>query len=128
MHLTRIDPALAEPAGDAYFEGDVRRYTLVAPSSPEEPELLAVFFAPGARTRPHAHQYDQTLHVIAGRCLVRTDEARYEVGSGELITIPAGVWHWHGAAAGAPMCHVSIKRRGDDTWDEAGMASWPAWD
>lgn len=127
MNITRLDRSLAQPAGDDYFEGEVARYTLVAPSSDGDPELLAVFFGPRARTRPHAHEFDQVLHVIEGRCVVATDAGHYLLSAGEMITVPAGVWHWHGAAGDGPMCHVSIKRAGDDRWDEAGMASWPRW-
>jgi quercetin dioxygenase-like cupin family protein len=38
------------------------------------------------------------------------------VGAGETIMVPAGEWHWHGAAPGEDMCHLSIRVPGPTDW------------
>lgn len=126
MELGKIDKALAKPVGSERFEGDVANYLVFTPKDDAEPEILAVFFGPRSRTRPHAHIYDQVLHVLEGRCIVATDTARFELSPGEMIRIPAGTWHWHGATRDTPMVHLSIKRKGNDNWQDAGMTTWPA--
>jgi quercetin dioxygenase-like cupin family protein len=83
----------------------------------EESELIAVFFDAGARTRPHTHDGAQVLHVVSGRCLVVTEQERRVAGPGELVIIPEGVWHWHGATRDGPACHISIKLPGRTHWD-----------
>src|SRR5437667_8458748 len=66
MQVTRIDQARATRGNPSSFDGEVNVQTLVS-STGEEPEFLAVFFNPGARTFPHVHEHDQSLHIIAGK-------------------------------------------------------------
>ena len=115
MQVTRIDRARATRGNPSYFDGEVNVQTLVS-STGEEPELLAVFFNPGARTFPHVHEHDQNLHIITGKGIVATETEKHFVTQGDLVTVPAGTWHWHGATQDTAMCHISIKRPGNDNW------------
>ena len=36
---------------------------------------------------------------------------------GDWVTIPAGLWHWHGATPEQGMCHVTVQRGGPTDWD-----------
>jgi quercetin dioxygenase-like cupin family protein len=38
---------------------------------------------------------------------------------GDVFTIPAGTWHWHGAARDTAACHISIRQPGQTNWDVA---------
>jgi quercetin dioxygenase-like cupin family protein len=109
-------PDYARP-GDSNFEGDVSLVTLVGADTSGEVELLAVYFTAGARTRPHIHERDQALHFIAGQGIVATASEKLHTSAGDIVTIPAGVWHWHGASRDAAATHISIKQPGPTNWE-----------
>ena len=119
MNITRIDPTRAHPPARAeYFQGTVRMQELYQPDRDgEESELIAVFFENSAHTRPHTHDSTQVLQVVSGRCVVVTETERRIVEAGQFAIVPRGTWHWHGATADGPMCHISIKLPGRTHWD-----------
>jgi quercetin dioxygenase-like cupin family protein len=125
MKLTKIDRSQAQPDATrkGYFDGEVKTLQLVGPSESKEVELLAVYFSAGARTRPHIHQQDQVLQIIEGQGIVATETEKLMVSTGDIITIPAGIWHWHGARRNTAMCHISIKRPGPTDW-EVELRNW----
>jgi mannose-6-phosphate isomerase-like protein (cupin superfamily) len=41
----------------------------------------------------HLHHGEEVLHIVSGRLLVRAGEERRECGPGDVIAVPAGVWH-----------------------------------
>ena len=52
---------------------------------------------------------------MEGTCAYGNENGVSLVDAGEVLTIPAGVWHWHGAAAEHYMTHLSITEApGDD--------------
>lgn len=117
MEVTRIDRARARvPEHPEYFDGSVRMQPLYPGRDGQESEVVAVFFEAGARTIPHTHESAQVLHVVAGRCVVVTERTRLVAAAGEVVTVPAGLWHWHGATADGPACHVSVKLPGRTDW------------
>lgn len=115
MDTSKVDRTQAAPdlAMAQWFAGDVRFQRVV---QGHDVELLAVFFEAGARTRPHIHRDDQVLHFVEGRGMVATETELIHTSAGDFVTIPAGTWHWHGAAQDAATCHVSIKRPGPTDW------------
>ena len=83
-----------------------------------------VAFEPGARTHWHTHPLGQTLVVTAGRGRVQHwGGPIQEIRAGDVVVIPPGVKHWHGASSDAPMTHVAtVERPGDGPsteWMEA---------
>ncbi len=127
LHVTQIDRNRAHaPANPAYFQGPVHMQELYQPERDgEESELVAVFFETGARTRPHTHDSTQVLQVVSGRCILVTETERQTMEAGEFAIVPRGIWHWHGATADGPMCHISIKLPGRTHWD-APLRDWEA--
>lgn len=119
MKLTRIDRSQVQPdtARKGYFDGEVKTLQLVGPKDSNEVELLAVYFSAGARTRPHIHEQDQVLQIIEGQGIVATETEKLMVSEGDVVTVPAGTWHWHGARRDSAMCHISIKRPGPSNWE-----------
>jgi len=119
MKLVTIDRTQAkqDPARSGYFAGEVNVQTLVGLAESAELELLAVFFEPGGRTIPHAHARDQVLHIVEGQGIVAIEGERRTVSPGDVILIPAGAWHWHGATRDQAMCHISIKQHGPTNWE-----------
>lgn len=73
-----------------------------------------VSFEPGARTAWHTHPLGQTLIVTAGTGLVQHwGGAIQEIRPGDIVWIPPGVKHWHGAVPTAGMTHVAISEAQD---------------
>jgi quercetin dioxygenase-like cupin family protein len=68
-----------------------------------------VTFEPGARTAWHTHPLGQTLIVTAGAGLVQSwGGPVQEIRPGDVVWIPPGIKHWHGAAATTGMTHIAI--------------------
>jgi quercetin dioxygenase-like cupin family protein len=118
MKITTMDRAQAgqDAMRRDYFDGEVHVQTLVGPDDSAQVELLAVYFSAAARTRPHVHSRDQVLQIVEGQGIVATESEKHVVRPGDVITIPAGVWHWHGATRDTAMCHISIKQPGPTDW------------
>jgi 4-carboxymuconolactone decarboxylase len=68
-----------------------------------------VTFEPGARTAWHTHPLGQTLIVTSGTGWVQREGGPVEeIRPGDVVWIPPGVRHWHGATATTAMSHVAI--------------------
>jgi 4-carboxymuconolactone decarboxylase len=73
-----------------------------------------VVFDPGARTAWHTHPLGQTLIVTAGTGRVqRWGEPVEEIRQGDVVWIPPGQKHWHGAAPNSSMTHIAITEQLD---------------
>ncbi|MBW9080727.1 cupin domain-containing protein [Rhizobium pusense] len=91
------------------FSGNVV-VDLLLPSSIQTPASSGlVNFAPGARTAWHSHPVGQMLIVTAGKGWVQKEgETRQEIKPGDVVWIPAGVKHWHGATSTNAMSHIAV--------------------
>lgn len=100
-------PSVKGPA--EYFTGTVR---IDAPFQGTEPARVGgatVTFEPSARTAWHTHPLGQTLIVTAGLGRVQEWGGQIrEIRPGDIVWIPAGVKHWHGAAPENSMSHIAI--------------------
>lgn len=91
------------------FSGQVVVDLLTPPSVQTPASSGLVTFAPRARTAWHSHPAGQTLIVTAGKGWVqREDQARQEIKPGDVVWIPAGIKHWHGATDANGMSHIAI--------------------
>lgn len=92
-----------------YFTGTVRIDSPFQGTDPARVGGATVTFEPSARTAWHTHPLGQTLIVTAGLGLVQEwDAPAQEIRPGDIVWIPAGVKHWHGAAPGTAMSHIAI--------------------
>jgi quercetin dioxygenase-like cupin family protein len=84
-----------------------------------------VFFEPGARTHWHTHDVAQVLSVVAGEGRVQSrDGSGTTIGAGDVVHIPAGEEHWHGAAPASYLLHLAVSV-GQTTWlDAVGDAEY----
>lgn len=89
-------------------------------------DLVAVFFNPGARTRPHVHESEQVLYVIEGEGVVATERERRIIRPGDIIVVQAREWHWHGATATAAMGHLSMRPAGATDF-EVPLRDWASY-
>lgn len=87
-------------------------------SVPGEISVNTVYFEPGARTYWHSHERGQILNVVAGQGIVATDGGETaEIRPGDIVWIPPGERHWHGAARSSYMVHVATSL-GRTLWQE----------
>ncbi|WP_346729679.1 (R)-mandelonitrile lyase [Corallococcus exiguus] len=111
-----------ELAEAEHFTGTVHRQALFGAKPPGRATGGSVTFEPGARSAWHVHPLGQTLIVTAGTGWVqRWDGPAQEFREGDVVRIPAGVKHWHGATANTRMSHIAVQEELDGknvTWLE----------
>ncbi|WAH65857.1 (R)-mandelonitrile lyase [Xanthomonas hortorum] len=114
---------VASAVGPAeYFTGKVRIDAPFQTDAPARVGGATVTFEPGARTAWHTHPLGQTLIVTAGAGRVQEwGKPAQEIRPGDIVWIPPGVKHWHGANATVAMSHIAIAEAQDGspvTWLE----------
>jgi 4-carboxymuconolactone decarboxylase len=73
-----------------------------------------VTFQPGTRSVWHTHPLGQTLIVTSGIGLVQQwGSPAHTMKVGDVVWIPAGVKHWHGASPGSSVTHIAIQESVD---------------
>ena len=79
-----------------------------------------VTFEPGCRNNWHVHHKGgQILLVTGGRGWYQEwGKEAQELHPGDVITIPAGVKHWHGAAKDSWFTHLAVEVPGESTANE----------
>ncbi len=95
-----------------WFTGTVRIDPLFQAPVPARVAGASVTFEPGARTAWHTHPLGQTLMVTAGCGLAQRWGGPIEqIRPGDVIWIPPGEKHWHGATATTAMTHIAIQEQ-----------------
>lgn len=91
------------------FTGSVRVDPLFQANAPARTSGSLVTFELGARTAWHTHPLGQVLIVTAGTGRVqRWGDPVDEIRQGDVVWIPPGQKHWHGAAPNSSMAHIAI--------------------
>ena len=103
-----------------YFVGQ----SYLAPVSTEQIPIFNVTFEPGCRNNWHIHHADrnggQMLICVGGRGWYQEwGKEAVSMTPGTVVNIPAGVKHWHGAAADSWFSHLAIEIPGEN-----GSAEW----
>jgi 4-carboxymuconolactone decarboxylase len=107
--VTRSEAQSSRPGPIGNFTGSVRVDQQFQAGEPGRTLGARVTFEPGARTAWHRHPLGQTLIVTSGVGRVqRWGDAIDEIRPGDLVWIPAGQKHWHGASPAVGMTHVAI--------------------
>ncbi|RWK43637.1 cupin domain-containing protein [Mesorhizobium sp.] len=110
MKISRVGSQPSGPGPADYFTGAVRIDPLFQAPEPARVGGASVTFEPGARTAWHTHPLGQTLIVTAGLGWVQREGAPVEeIRPGDVVWIPPGVKHWHGASATTAMTHLAIQ-------------------
>jgi quercetin dioxygenase-like cupin family protein len=109
MEIKRNGSTPSRPGPADYFTGAVRIDTPFQASEPARVGGAVVTFEPGARTAWHTHPLGQTLIVTAGLGWVQRQGGPIEeIRPGDVVWIPPGEKHWHGATPTTAMTHVAI--------------------
>ena len=107
---------LIDPLFDASTAPPPPAASPIAAPSHAAPRAIgaSVTFEPGARTAWHTHPLGQTLIIIAGCGWVQcAGEAREDLRPGDIVWIPPGEKHWHGATTATAMTHIAIQEKLD---------------
>ena len=109
LQITRAGMQPSRAGQADLFSGAVRIDPLVSMHAPSRVAASYVTFEPGARTAWHTHPLGQTLIITAGLGWVQQEGgAVEEVRPGDVVWIPPGLRHWHGASPTAAMTHIAI--------------------
>src|ERR1035438_4848647 len=114
MDIKRIGSQPSGKGSPEWFTGTVRIDPLFQAPDPALVQGASVTFEPGARTAWHTHPLGQTLIVTAG-CgrTQRLGGPIEEIRPGDVVCIPPGEKHWHGATPTTAMTHIAIQEQID---------------
>ena len=110
MQVVKMDKVIKESFENPIFTGrEVTKQVLL----PESRGFTAniVNFGKGVRNKFHAHDDEQILIVTHGRGIVATESEERMVTPGDIILIPAGEKHRHGATKDSEFSHIFITRK-----------------
>ena len=93
---------------DLFIGGPVTIQTLINEEAGKDFNMINVNFQAGSRNIFHTHTSDQVLIVTYGTGIVATEKEESVVKIGDLIHIPAGEKHWHGATIDSHFSHISL--------------------
>lgn len=109
MNITRSGSQPSAKGSTEYFTGAVRIDMPFKGTAPARIGGAIVTFEPGARTAWHTHPLGQTLIVTSGAGWVQTEGGpKEDIRAGDVVWIPPGEKHWHGATASTAMTHIAI--------------------
>lgn len=99
-----------------YFIGQ----SYLAPLSTSQVGIFNVTFEPGCRNNWHIHQAKsgggQILVCVSGRGYYQEwGKEAQELHPGDVVKIPTGVKHWHGAAPDSWFSHLAMEVPGEET-------------
>lgn len=102
-----------------YFTGQ----SYLAPLSTSQVGIFNVTFEPGCRNNWHIHHADkgggQILVCVAGRGYYQEEgKEAQELHPGDVVNIPVGVKHWHGAAKDSWFSHLAVEVPGENGSNE----------
>ena len=122
MEIKRAGSIASRRGSADWFSGTVWADGIVNAPAPPRVQAARVTFEPGARTAWHIHPLGQTLYVTAGAGYVQSWDGPIRViRPGDVVWIPPGEKHWHGAAPTTGMSHIAIHEALDGdyaTWME----------
>ena len=99
-----------------HFTGLARVQSLFDAKAPSHNTGGIVTFQPGSRSVWHTHPIGQVLIVTEGEGWVQAWGGPVQVmRKGDVIWIPAGVKHWHGASPTSSVTHIALQEEQNGT-------------
>lgn len=109
IKITRSGSQRVTEGAAIHFTGLVHIEPLFDANDPSRTVGASVTFEPGARTVWHTHPLGQTLIVTTGVGWIQQWGGPIEeIRKGDVVWIPPGTKHWHGATATNSMTHIAI--------------------
>jgi quercetin dioxygenase-like cupin family protein len=111
MRVVKISGVKKESlAGPLFTSPDVTRQVLLPDS--KEFSVNVVNFGKGVRNKFHAHDSEQILIVTSGKGMIVTETDEKVITPGDIVMIPAGEKHWHGATKDSEFSHIYVSHLG----------------
>ncbi len=109
MKVFRPSQAPSEEMTGGIFTGTIKMTPLInADTGAEQLKSALVYFPAGVRNKLHHHTHEQILYVTKGKGIVATEEDEHMVEPGDIVVIPAGEEHWHGATHDTDFEHLYV--------------------
>jgi quercetin dioxygenase-like cupin family protein len=109
MRVVKISKVKKESISSPLFTGpNVTRQVLLPDS--KEFNVNVVNFGKGVRNKFHAHDSEQILLVTFGKGMIATETEEKVIAPGDIVIIPAGEKHWHGATKDSEFSHIYVSR------------------
>ena len=113
--MSDVPRTKAEMTGGLMTGTQVWRQAILDTDDSDNFNFAIVAFDAGSRNKFHKHSGDQILIVTEGTGKVATDDEVLEVSEGDVVVIPAGENHWHGAPDSTSMAHITVTVKGSET-------------
>ena len=113
--MRNVPRTKAEMTGGLMTGTQVWRQGILDADDSDNFSFSIVAFDAGSRNKFHKHSGDQILIVTEGTGKVATDDEVLEVSEGDVVVIPAGENHWHGAPDSTSMAHITVTVKGSET-------------
>jgi len=114
MEIKRVGTQASVKGPADWFTGSVRIDPLFQANDARRAAASSVTFEPGSRTAWHTHPLGQTLVVTSGCGWAQREGAPVEeIHPGDVVWIPPGEKHWHGASPSTAMSHIAIQEHLD---------------
>lgn len=107
MKVVKMSQVPKEPFQNPLFTGPDVTLQALLPES-KEFQFNVVNFGKGIRNKFHVHDSEQVLIVTAGRGIIATETEQEVITAGDVVLIPAGEKHWHGATEESGFSHIYI--------------------
>jgi quercetin dioxygenase-like cupin family protein len=115
MKVIRASKVKKEPHSGKLFTGPVTMQPIIGKELNGDLIITQVNFGPGVRNKFHSHSREQILIVTKGKGIVATEKEHIIISRGDVVLIPPGEKHWHGAAEGYKFSHLYIMSPGGKT-------------
>ena len=113
--MSDVPRTKAEMTGGLMTGTQVWRQAILDTDDSDNFNFAIVAFDAGSRNKFHKHSGDQILIITEGTGKVATDDEVLEVNEGDVVIIPAGENHWHGAPDSTSMAHITVTVKGSET-------------
>ena len=113
MQVIKMNAVAKEKFESPLFTGPEVNRQMLLPNS-KEFNVNIVNFGKGVRNKFHAHDSEQVLIVTSGRGYIATETEKKEIAVGDVVLIPAGEKHWHGAVEDSEFSHIYVSRLGSE--------------
>jgi len=113
MQVVKMTTVAKESFESSLFTGPEVSLQVLLPDSTEF-NVNVVNFGRGVRNKFHSHDNEQVLIVTSGKGYIVTEKEKVEISVGDVVLIPAGEKHWHGAVADSDFSHIYVSRLGSE--------------
>jgi len=111
MKIVNIKNVLKKEFTDLpLFTGKITRQSPLNDLKNSELSVDYINFSKGVHNKLHVHSNDQVLIVTKGQGIIATEKKEFKIKEGDVVWVPAGEKHWHGAAPGVQFTHISITK------------------